>query len=612
MTKNEVRNFSALRRCIAVFSKSDRRKIGAVVLLQTALGALDLLGVMLIGIIGALAVTGIQSSQPGNRVNKALQILQLDSFSFQEQTAILGIIATAVLIGRTLLSVIFTRKVLFFIGRRSAVISSNLINRLLQQDILQISSKTIQETIYASTSGVVSVTMGVVGTTVTVIADVSLLAVMAIGLLLVDPVIALCSLFLFSVVGYGLYSLMHGKATKFGKLDAELNIRSNEKISEVLNSYREATVRNRRFYYAEQIGAARMELSNVLAELSFMPSISKYAIEGSMVIGAVSIAGLQFAIQDSKHAVATLAVFLAAGTRIAPAILRVQQGSIAIKSGLGSATPTLELIDALSTVPVLAQAEKISFLHEHFEPNLKFENVSFKYPDAEKFAIQEFNLSVAEGSFIAIVGPSGSGKTTIVDLLLGMFEPTSGKIKISGKSPSICISEYPGSIAYVPQDVAIIDGTVRDNIAMGFPIEFATDVRVREALRTANLLDFIDSLPSGLDASVGPRGSKLSGGQRQRLGIARAMFTSPKLLVLDESTSALDVQTELEVTKAISEIPYSITKIVIAHRLSTVKKADIVYYVENGRIRSQGTFDEVRESVPNFNSQADLNGIKLI
>ena len=405
---------------------------------------------------------------------------------------------------------------------------------------------------------------------------------------------------------------MHGKATKFGKLDAELNIRSNEKISEVLNSYREATVRNRRFYYAEQIGAARMELSNVLAELSFMPSISKYAIEGSMVIGAVSIAGLQFAIQDSKHAVATLAVFLAAGTRIAPAILRVQQGSIAIKSGLGSATPTLELIDALSTVPVLAQAEKISFLHEHFEPNLKFENVSFKYPDAEKFAIQEFNLSVVEGSFIAIVGPSGSGKTTIVDLLLGMFEPTSGKIKISGKSPSICISEYPGSIAYVPQDVAIIDGTVRDNIAMGFPIEFATDVRVREALRTANLLDFIDSLPSGLDASVGPRGSKLSGGQRQRLGIARAMFTSPKLLVLDESTSALDVQTELEVTKAISEIPYSITKIVIAHRLSTVKKADIVYYVENGRIRSQGTFDEVRESVPNFNSQADLNGIKLI
>ena len=612
MTKRDARNSSTLRRCIAVFSKRDRRKIGAVILLQTALGALDLLGVMLIGIIGALAVTGIQSSHPGNRVNQVLQILHLNSFSFQQQTAILAIVATVVLIGRTLLSVLFTRKVLFFIGRRSAVISSNLINRLFQQDILQVNTKTIQETIYASTNGVVSVTMGVVGTTVTVIADVSLLVVMATGLLFVDPLVALCAFFLFSGVGYGLYSLMHSKATKFGKLDAELNIRSNEKISEVLNSYREATVRNRRFYYAEQIGAARMELSNVLAELSFMPSISKYAVEGSMIIGAVSIAGLQFALQDSKHAVATLAVFLAAGTRIAPAILRVQQGSIAIKSGLGSATPTLELIDSLSTVPILAQEEKISFLHEHFKPILKFEDVSFKYPGSEKFAIQGFNLSVTEGSFIAIVGPSGSGKTTIVDLLLGMFEPTSGNIKISGKSPGICISEYPGSIAYVPQDVAIIDGTVRENIAMGFPIEMATDLRVRQALRTANLLGFIDSLPGGLDASVGPRGSKLSGGQRQRLGIARAMFTSPKLLVLDESTSALDVQTELEVTKAISEIPYSITKIVIAHRLTTVKHADVLYYIENGRIKSHGTFDEVRNSVPSFNSQADLNGINRV
>ena len=600
---------SLLRRCISVFSKRDQKRIVAVVILQIGLGALDLIGVLLIGLIGALAVTGIQSSEPGNRVGSILDLLHLNEYSFQSQTAVLGIAATFVLVGRTIFSVFFTRKVLFFISRRSAVISGELIQRVLQQNILKVNSKTIQETIYSVTTGVVAVTLGVVGTSVSIIADVSLLLVMAVGLVAVDPIVAISTFVLFTIVGFVLYKLMHGNAIKFGKQDAELNILSNEKISEVLTSYREAMVRNRRNYYAQVIGKARLELSDVLAELSFMPTISKYVIEGTMIIGAVTISALQFALQDSKHAVATLAVFLAAGTRIAPAILRVQQGAISIKSSIGSARPTLELIDSLPSMGVVSPISEFHDSHDNFNATVDLQNVSFTYLGKPFPAVSNLDLTIAQGTTCAIVGPSGSGKTTTVDLILGMFDPSSGKIRVSDLAPTAAIESYPGAIGYVPQDVVVIQGSIRENVALGFPILDASDERVYRALDIAQLSVFVKSLPEGIDTQVGPRGSKLSGGQRQRLGIARAMFTQPRLLILDESTSALDAQTELLVTEAVNSIPYDITIIVIAHRLSTVRLADQVVYLQDGKILSKGNFESVRNQIPDFDRQAKLMGL---
>lgn len=601
---------STIRDCISVFSTSDKKKILGVVLLQTLLGALDLLGVVLIGVIGALTVSGIQSSNPGNRVSQALRLLGLEGFSFQEQTAFLAIAAAIILIGRTVLSVIFTRRILFFIGRRSAVISGNLIRRLLLQDNLQVNRRSIQETIYSVTTGVVAVTLGVVGTLVTIIADVSLLAVMALGLLLVDPMVATSTFVFFSLVGIGLYRLMHRRAIILGKKDAELNIFSHEKISEVLTSYREATVRSRRGFYAEEISEARYRLSDVLAELSFMPSISKYAIEATIIIGGISVAAIQFLLQDSKHAIATLAVFLAAGTRIAPAILRVQQGLISIKSSLGSAKPTLDLMLELPALEGNDGIPEFASEYPGLVENIEISNLNFRYSGNNRLALKDVNLEIKAGTSCAIVGPSGSGKTTLVDLILGVFQPTDGVIKIGGQRPLDLIRIHPGSIAYVPQDVSIFQGTIRENIALGFPRSSATDSRIQSAIDIAELGAFIKSLPNGIETEVGPRGSKLSGGQRQRLGIARAMFTRPKLLILDESTSALDAETELKVSNSIASIPYELTVVVIAHRLSTVQKADEVVYIDNGEIKAVGTFDDIRRAVPDFDYQARLMGIQ--
>lgn len=609
MRESPNARLSTLRSCFDVFSDRDKKKIIVVVFVQILLGALDLLGVALIGIIGALAVTGIQSGQTGNRVSSALDLLGLNGLTIQEQTAILGLATTLIFVGRTVFSVLFTRKILFFIARRSAVISGNLIERLLRLNSLDINKRTVQETIYSVTSGVVAITLGVVGTTVTIIADVSLLLVMAGGLLFVDPLVALSAFVLFAGIGFALYKLMRNRATELGKKDAELNVLSNERISEVLSSYREATVRSRKSFYANEISETRYRLSNVLAELAFMPSISKYVIESAMIIGGVSVAALQFTFQDSKHAIATLAVFLAAGTRIAPAILRVQQGLIQIKSNLGSAKPTLDLIANLPTSMEHSEIPKFKDTFPGFHPKVVVENLNFTYPNNIVPALTQINLQIQSGSTCAIVGPSGSGKTTLADLILGMFSPDSGRVNISSLSPSEVVTKFPGSIAYVPQDVSIVHGTIRENVALGFPLSEATDQRVLDALKIAQLESFVAELPRGIDTEVGPRGAKLSGGQRQRLGIARAVFTKPLILVLDESTSALDVQTELDVSEAINQMPYSVTKIIIAHRLSTVKNADQVVYLHKGSVLAIGKFEEVRKTVPDFDIQARLLGL---
>jgi ABC-type multidrug transport system fused ATPase/permease subunit len=574
------------------------------------MGFLDLLGVAIIGILGALTISGVQSKQPGNRVETLLNFIGLDNKPFQTQAAVLGITAASLLIGRTIFSIIFTRRTLFFLSRRAAAISSSLMSRLLSQSLLDIQARTTQETMYALTTGVTTITLGILGTTVSLISDASLLLVMAIGLLVVDPFIAIGTFLFFTVIGIVLYQLMHTKAKKLGLQESKLSIKSNEKIVEVLNSYRESVVRNRREYYSREFGNLRLELADTLAEFAFMPNISKYVIETTIVLGALVISAAQFIMQDAAHAVATLSVFLAAGTRITPAILRVQQGSISIRGALGGATTTLDLIEALADIePVEKVGDDLEIFHEGFVSHVSIENVSLTYPTGIRRALSNVNLSFDEGELIAIVGPSGAGKTSLVDVLLGIILPGEGNVTISQLPPQAAVAKWPGAISYVPQDVTVANGSIRQNVALGYPEKFATDELVNKALETAQLKSFVSSLSEGLDTPVGERGTKISGGQRQRLGIARAMFTQPKLLVLDEATSSLDGQTESDISAAIQNLKGFVTVVIIAHRLSTVRKADKVIYMDQGKVLFQGTFEEVRSAIPDFDNQARLMGL---
>jgi len=597
-------------RSLKVLPKTDRLKVVFVVFLQIGLGFLDLVGVAIIGILGALAVSGVASREPGNRVYSILSALNLEDQSVQTQATVLGLSAAVLLVAKTLISMFFTRKIIFFLSRRGAVISAGLLSKLLTQSLQNLQKKSMQENLYAITTGVSTITVGILATLVALIADTSLLLVMVAGLFVVDTTMAFSTLLVFSLIGLTLYKVMNGRAQELGSQQARLSIGHNQRIFEILGTYREAVVRNRRSYYSRQIGEERLKMADNSAEIAFMPNISKYVLELTVVIGSLAISAVQFRTQDAVHAVAVLSVFLAASTRIGPAVLRVQQGAINIKTSLGGALPTLDLIDALRNADEsLDSRDEVEINHLGFSPSISATNLSLTYLNNKIPSVSNATFEVSEGQFVAVVGTSGAGKTTLIDLILGVLTPDSGKVKISGFDPLVASAQWSGAISYVPQDVLITQASIRDNVTMGYPRIGYSEELIWDALRIAQLENFVRHLPDGLDSQVGDRGVKISGGQRQRLGIARAMFTKPKLLVLDEATSSLDGQTEADVSDAVRAMHGKVTVLMIAHRLSTVRDADLVIYMDKGVIKSIGTFEQVRREVPHFDEQARLMGL---
>jgi len=593
-----------------ILTKRQKIKLLTIGFSQVLVNFLDLIGVALIGMLGAMTVSGIQSKKSGTRVTNILEALNINHWAFQNQVAVIGITAALVLISRTLFSIIFTRKTLFFMGAVSAKLSSDLIAKVLNNNILLLQSITSQKMSFSLTTGANAITLGILGATSTLISDVSLLIILVIGLFIINPFIAIITCLIFLGVALFLYFILEKRVFMIGKESTKLNIESNERIFEIIMSYREIFARNRQFFYYEKLSKNRYDLSSSSAEAAFIPNISKYVIELALIISTLIVSAMQFLTSNAVHSIAVLSIFLAAGARIAPAVLRIQQGLLSVKNNAAIAEPTLDLIKKLGKTRNLVKDPRgYEIIQSGFTPLIVASNLTFNYGKESKFSLTDVSFTLLAGESLAIVGPTGSGKTTLVDLIIGIQDLCSGDLLVSGYPPAESIRKWPGAISYIPQDIVIVNGTIRSNICLGYEIEYDNDEVFWDVLRKAHLSDLVKALPNGLDTQVGDRGTKLSGGQRQRLGIARALFNNPKLLILDEATSALDSETEYEINQTIKHLKGSVTIIIIAHRLSSVKNADKVLYLNGGKMLAIGTFNEVREIIPDFDRQARLMGI---
>jgi ATP-binding cassette subfamily C protein len=572
---------SEYRRALTILNKKDHKKLLLTVVLNGFLAILDLIGVGLIGFMGSLLISGVQSKSPGDRVQSLLSFLNLGEQTLQFQIFVLGSAATAILISKTFFSIFITRKTLHYLSHKSAQTTIWLFNSLIKSPYENFSKTNTQESLYLLTAGVNSLVIGVIATSATLAADLLLSTALVIGLFFVNVTLGFTTLILFGIIGLVLFINSNTKAHKLGQSETTLSVMSNLAMLEAFSAFKENFVKNRESYYTEKITLIRNNLSKVLANKAFLPNISKYVIEVTLILGTVVVGGTQFLLSDAQYAVASLSMFLAAGSRIAPSMLRIHQGAVVISASMGAAMSTLDFISTMEkrkgTSQIISTINvPIEFSSADFEPRIELNNVSYLFPDSTFPVISDFSMEVKPYSSVALIGRSGVGKSTIMNLISGLIKPSKGRVTISGLEPDEARQRWPGEISYVPQDVVIFQGSIRHNVSLGFPEGAFDDREIWEALDTARLADFVASLPGGLDHYVGEGGQGISGGQKQRLGIARAVITKPKLLLLDEATSSLDAQTTKDFENTLFSLHNRMTVVLITHKLSSPKNFDQV------------------------------------
>ena len=426
-------------------------------------------------------------------------------------------------------------------------------------------------------------------------------------LLAIDPMLALVMMATLGSAYGVIYAFVHRKLERIGRERVEANTERFKVANEAFGAIKLLKLLGKEKLFIERYSTQSFRYSDRMASAALISSIPRYAMEtiafGGILVVVLYLLGMR---RNLGQVLPLVGLYAFAGYRLMPALQVLFSGAAQVKF---NAAALDVLHEALEGDVIHATSADRDAVPLPFHETLELRNVTFRYPGAGLPVIEGLNLTINAGSSVGFAGRTGSGKTTTVDLILGLLRLAGGGIYVDGTEiTDENLGGWQRNLGYVPQEIYLTDDTVARNIALGIPDEQINMRAVECAARIANVHDFIlTSLPDGYQTAVGERGVRLSGGERQRIGIARALYHDPAVLVLDEATSALDGATEEGVFKAIANVAKVKTLIIIAHRLTTVKDCDVVYVVDDGRIVAQGKYDELLSSNAQFRNMAKVS-----
>lgn len=448
-----------------------------------------------------------------------------------------------------------------------------------------------------------------ISTVVTNILKMTREAVMALAILIflfvMEPLITLLVILL-TGVGAGTFILMTKKKMKeYGREEQERRSEMIKALNQGLGGIKDARVLNREEEFIEKFRIQALKSTRLLAYLRFIQQVPRPVVESTAVIGMLLVSVL-LVWQDRPMStiIPTLTLFAMATVRLMPSVQEIVSLYTSVRYNIVTLNPIYNDLKELEEYNTKFKKDRESQKQIRLDKNIEIKNVSYSYPETEEQALKNISITIPKGKAVAFVGASGAGKTTIVDLVLGLLEPDEGEIIVDGVNIQKNLSAWQKNIGYIPQMIYLADETLRSNIAFGIPKNEIDENKVRQAVNLAQLKSMVNRLPNGLDTIVGEHGTRLSGGQRQRIGIARALYHDPDVLIMDEATSALDNITEKQITSAIESLKGERTLIIIAHRLTTVKNCDQLYFMEEGKIVQEGTYHSLVDTNHRFREMA--------
>lgn len=422
--------------------------------------------------------------------------------------------------------------------------------------------------------------------------EISVLAGIVVTLLVLEPVGAVIVFCFVGGVSYILFAFSKKRISSWGRERQLYDGLRSKSLLQGLSGISELKLFHKENYFLRKYDGFNQSFYESQRKVQFIQQVQRYYIELVLIV-SIALLALVVIIQGRSIALIlpSLSLFLFASLRLLPSANRI----IANLQTMRFTKPGLDLVyeefrlfrsETENTPPGISKIEKI-------QSGISLQDIDFTYPAASQKALDAINLDIRIGSVVGIIGQSGSGKTTLVNILTGLLKPSSGKILVDDRDITGSIHELQKFIGYVPQNIFLIDDTLKRNIAFGIADEAIDGARLASVIEAAQLNQVVDQLPEGVDSIVGERGIKLSGGQRQRIGIARALYNQPELLILDEGTSALDTETENYIMESVAHLKGKLTIILVAHRYSTLHFCDIVYKMQSGIIVNKGRLEEL-------------------